>query len=69
MIKMNKYGRTNYLELQEQENTYESDTNMKMEKFYYMDKTNKINNNMYFYNYGTDTPMKQRVIMLKKLFI
>lgn len=66
---MNKYGRTNYLELQEQENTYESDTNMKMEKFYYMDKTNKINNNMYFYNYGTDTPMKQRVIMLKKLFI
>ena len=69
MIKMNKYGRINYLELQEQENTYESDTNMKMEKFYYMDKTNKINNNMYFYNYGTDTPMKQRVIMLKKLFI
>ena len=69
MIKMNKYGRTNYLELQEQENTYESDTNMKMEKFYYMDKTNKINNNMFFYNHGTDTPMKQRVIMLKKLFI
>ena len=49
------------------DNTYDSDTNIKMEKINSFENA-KINKASYFYYHDQETPMKQRIMMLKKLF-
>ena len=49
-----------YTEISEQDNTYDSDTNNKLEKAYFNQNhyNNKVKDNQYFYNHGTETPMR-----------
>jgi hypothetical protein len=48
-----------YIEISD-DNTYDSDTNVKMEKLNSFENS-KINKNSYFYYHDQETPMKQRV--------